>query len=110
MDSVTHVRADADGPLCVLARGAQYRGMMHFSGPIPIPSISDALADHVRLAAIAYLGRFKGSSREHTESNLRCYLSLVCRARPGSAGRAPPGSGAVLPVDAGGPPAQAVHG
>ena len=26
------------------------------------------------LAVAAYLARFKGSSREHTESDLRCYL------------------------------------
>ncbi len=50
--------------------------MMHFSEPIPLSSTSGALADHVRLAAAAYLGRFKGSSREHTQSDLRCYLSL----------------------------------
>jgi integrase/recombinase XerD len=31
-------------------------------------------ADPVRLAAAAYLARFTGSSREHTESDLRCYL------------------------------------
>src|ERR1700733_5091634 len=31
-------------------------------------------ADRVRLAASAYLARFTGSSREHTESDLRCYL------------------------------------
>src|SRR6516162_1928179 len=31
--------------------------------------------DRLRLAAAAYLARFKGSSREHTESDLRCYLS-----------------------------------
>ena len=31
-------------------------------------------ADPVRLAASAYLARFTGSSREHTESDLRCYL------------------------------------
>jgi integrase/recombinase XerD len=49
--------------------------MMHFSEPIPLTSTSDALADRVRLAAAAYLGRFKGSSREHTESDLRCYLT-----------------------------------
>ena len=49
--------------------------MMHFSEPIPHSSTSDALAGHVRLAAAAYLGRFKGSSREHTESDLRCYLT-----------------------------------
>ena len=29
----------------------------------------------LRLAVAAYLARFKGSSREHTESDLRCYLS-----------------------------------
>jgi integrase/recombinase XerD len=49
--------------------------MMHFSEPIPLSCTSDALAGHVRLAAAAYLGRFKGSSREHTESDLRCYLT-----------------------------------
>jgi hypothetical protein len=30
--------------------------------------------DPVRLAASAYLTRFTGSSRKHTESDLRCYL------------------------------------
>ena len=29
----------------------------------------------LRLAVTAYLARFKGSSREHTESDLRCYLT-----------------------------------
>ena len=36
------------------------------AGPFP---------DQLRLAVIAYLARFKGSSREHTESDLRCYLN-----------------------------------
>jgi integrase/recombinase XerD len=31
--------------------------------------------NRLRLAATAYLARFKGSSREHTESDLRCYLA-----------------------------------
>ena len=31
--------------------------------------------DQLRLAVTAYLARFKGSSREHTESDLRCYLT-----------------------------------
>ena len=31
--------------------------------------------DRLRLAVAAYLTRFKGSSREHTESDLRCYLT-----------------------------------
>src|ERR1043165_8591003 len=29
----------------------------------------------LRLAVAAYLARFEGSSREHTESDLRCYLA-----------------------------------
>jgi integrase len=39
---------------------------------------SDSLApftDRLRLAAAAYLARFKGTSREHTESDMRCYLA-----------------------------------
>jgi integrase/recombinase XerD len=32
-------------------------------------------SDQLRRAASAYLARFKGSSREHTESDLRCYLT-----------------------------------
>src|SRR5438105_11197215 len=35
----------------------------------------EPFTDQLRLAAAAYLARFKGSSREHTESDLRCYLS-----------------------------------
>jgi site-specific recombinase XerD len=34
-----------------------------------------ACADPLRLAAAAHLARFKGSSREHTESGLRCFLA-----------------------------------
>src|ERR1700684_2487269 len=37
---------------------------------LPEPS-----TDRLRLAVAAYLARFKGSSRAHTESDLRCYLS-----------------------------------
>ena len=33
------------------------------------------MPDQLRLAVAAYLARFKGSSREHTESDLRCYLT-----------------------------------
>jgi hypothetical protein len=39
-----------------------------FDPPVPF-------TDQLRLAVAAYLARFKGSSREHTESDLRCYLS-----------------------------------
>jgi integrase/recombinase XerD len=31
--------------------------------------------DQLRLAVAAYLARFRGSSRYHTESDLRCYLA-----------------------------------
>jgi integrase/recombinase XerD len=46
------------------------------------PDLTSAPADHpasftdqVRLAVAAYLSRFTGPSREHTESDLRCFLS-----------------------------------
>jgi integrase/recombinase XerD len=43
--------------------------LIHSSPAADAPS-----ADSVRLAASAYLARFTGSSREHTQSDLRCYL------------------------------------
>ena len=49
--------------------------MMNFAELPPVPS--DRLVpvtDQLRLAVAAYLARFKGSSREHTASDLRCYL------------------------------------
>jgi hypothetical protein len=50
--------------------------MITFAELATVPS--DPLApftDRLRLTVAAYLARFKGSSREHTESDLRCYLS-----------------------------------
>jgi hypothetical protein len=50
--------------------------MTTFSDLASVPS--DPLVpftDRLRLAAAAYLARFKGSSREHTASDLRCYLT-----------------------------------
>jgi integrase/recombinase XerD len=50
--------------------------MMTFTELAAMPS--DPLApftDQLRLAVAAYLARFKGTSREHTESDLRCYLA-----------------------------------
>ncbi len=50
--------------------------MMNFPELPPLPS--DRLvppADPLRLAVAAYLARFMGSSREHTESDLRCFLA-----------------------------------
>ena len=42
------------------------------------PAASDPpepFTGRLRLAIAAHLARFKGSSREHTESDLRCYLA-----------------------------------
>jgi site-specific recombinase XerD len=50
--------------------------MTNFSELAPVPSDHPARFTHqVRLAVAAYLARYKGSSREHTESDLRCYLT-----------------------------------
>ena len=46
------------------------------------PASSDhpePFTDRLRLAVAAYLARFKGISREHTESDLRCYLAQIPR-------------------------------
>jgi integrase/recombinase XerD len=50
--------------------------MMTFTDLASVPSDSLApFTDRLRLAVAAYLARFKGCSREHTESDLRCYLT-----------------------------------
>jgi hypothetical protein len=52
------------------------QNMMTFSDLASVPR--DPLApftDRLRLAVAAYLARFKGSPRAHTESDLRCYLA-----------------------------------
>jgi len=41
----------------------------------------EPFTDQLRLAVAAYLARFKGSSREHTESDLRCYLAWCAEQR-----------------------------
>ena len=68
--------AQAVGCPCALGNRAHCRGMIRYNEPLHLSSpAADALPpDHVRLAASAYLARFTGSSREHTESDLRCYL------------------------------------
>jgi len=54
----------------------QCQNMMLSTEPASIPSAqSGPLPDQLRRAVSAYLARFKGSSREHTESDLRCYLT-----------------------------------
>ena len=55
---------------------AQRLGMRTFTDLPSVPS--DHLVpftDQLRLAVAAYLARFKGASRYHTESDLRCYLA-----------------------------------
>jgi hypothetical protein len=50
--------------------------MMNFPDLASFPSDRPAtFTDQLRLAVAAYLARFKGSSREHTESDLRSYLA-----------------------------------
>ena len=50
--------------------------MTTYSEQIPVPSERPAhVPDPLRLAVAAYLARFKGSSRDHTDSDLRCYLT-----------------------------------
>jgi integrase len=55
---------------------AQCLGMMGFADLTSVPADHPApFTDQLRLAVAAYLARFAGSSRQHTESDLRCYLS-----------------------------------
>jgi integrase/recombinase XerD len=66
-------------PVCFGLRGvpkqAQCLGMMTFTELPSVPSNHPVPAtDQLRLAVAAYLARFKGASRYHTESDLRCYL------------------------------------
>ena len=50
--------------------------MTTFTQLVPAPSDPpEPFTDRLRLAVAAYLARFKGTSREHTESDLRCYLA-----------------------------------
>jgi integrase/recombinase XerD len=58
--------------LVVAGVRAQCLGMMSFTDLTSVPA---DLTDQLRLAVAAYLARFTGSSRQHTESDLRCYLS-----------------------------------
>src|SRR4051794_36632866 len=44
-----------------------------------VPADLDSLDVSLRVAVAAYLARYKGSSRLHTESDLRCYLAW-CRS------------------------------
>jgi hypothetical protein len=83
---------------------------MHYNELVPAQA-GDLLplADRLRLAVAAYLARFKGVSRDHANSDLRCYLAW-CAERGLDPLLARPAPGVVHPVDAGDPPVQAVDG
>ncbi len=50
--------------------------MMNFPDLASVPpDHPEPLTGQLRMAVAAYLARFTGSSREHTESDLRCYLT-----------------------------------
>jgi hypothetical protein len=50
--------------------------MVIFTDPASVPSAPLApFTGRLRLAVAAYLARFKGTSRQCTESDLRCYLA-----------------------------------
>jgi hypothetical protein len=53
----------------------------HRTGFSALPS-SAPFTDPLRLAVAAHLARFKGSFREHTESDPRCYLAWCAERRP----------------------------
>jgi hypothetical protein len=54
----------------------QRKRVTNFTRPVPAPSDPAApFTDQLRLAVIAYLARFKGASRQRTESDLRSFLT-----------------------------------
>jgi hypothetical protein len=56
--------------------------MTTFTPLAPAPSDPPGpFTDRLRLAVAAYLAGFTGSSREHTESDLRCYLAWYADLR-----------------------------
>ena len=62
---------------------------------------SDSLApftDRLRLAVAAYLARFQGASRYHTESDLRCYLVWCAEHGLDPADRPPCAPGVAISV------------
>ena len=69
MPRLAYLRACASGQL------AQRRSMTHDNELVPAQPALLLHADRLRLAAAAYLARFKGTSRDHADSDLRCYLT-----------------------------------
>lgn len=69
MPRLACLRACASGQL------TQCRSMMHYNELVPAQPALLQHADRLRLAVAAYLARFKGTSRDHAGSDLRCYLT-----------------------------------
>jgi integrase/recombinase XerD len=64
------------GDLCGGGEQPQCQIMTNFTELVSVPSDRPVpFTDQLRPAAAAYLARFKGSSRDHTESDLRCFLA-----------------------------------
>lgn len=69
MPQLARLRACTSGQL------AQCRSMMHYNELVPAQPALVLHADRLRLAVAAYLARFKDTSRDHADSDLRCYLT-----------------------------------
>jgi integrase/recombinase XerD len=104
MPRLACLRACASGQL------AQCRSVMHDNESVPAQPALLLHADRLRLAVAAYLARFKGTSRDHADSDLRCHLTW-CAGRgldPFLARRRH--LELHIRVDPGGPPVQALDG
>jgi hypothetical protein len=84
-------------------------GMTNFTELASVPDRPVPHADQLRLAVAAYLARFKGSSREHTESGLRCFLFWCAERGLDQLAARRPHVELYIRWDAGGPPVQALH-
>ena len=84
-------------------------GMTNFTELASVPDRPVPHADQLRLAVAAYLARFKGSSREHTESDLRCFLFWCAERGLDQLAARRPHVELYIRWDAGGPPVQALH-
>jgi hypothetical protein len=74
--------------LVATGSGRSCLGMTNFTDLTSVPADHPApFTDQLRLAVAAYLARFTGSSRPHTESDLRCYLSWCAEHDPRAARR-----------------------
>ena len=84
--------------------------MTSFTDPASVPSISpEPFDDRLRLAVAAYLARVKGSSREHSESDLRCYLSWSAERGLDPLAAKRPHPELYIRADAGSPAVKALH-